>query len=210
MKRFPEGERLAVLVLCWLALDWDGKVWLMSIPDDFWHCLDALGIVCEAYRSGTGHDAVLVGGAATVIYTAGAFSSGDFDFVVINDQAFDQAMIASGFRREDRCGKLRVGYYHPDHPRYGVQAVGSALFDGRADRKRLFALQLREGPIVKLPRIEDMIADRLAQFAVASPSDDSRLRQATVLFRLAEKLDMGYLRLRCSEEGGDFTLLERL
>jgi hypothetical protein len=52
-----------------------------------------------------------------------------------------------------------------------------------------------------------MIADRLAQHAVSSPTDDSRLQQARYLFRLAEGLDISYLYRRMIEEGGDPALL---
>jgi hypothetical protein len=65
-----------------------------------------------------------------------------------------------------------------------------------------------EGGTVALPAIEDMIADRLGQHAAAAPaSDKSRLLQAKALFRLAEKPDIGYLRRRISDEGGDPALL---
>ncbi|MGI4939962.1 MAG: hypothetical protein ACRYHQ_05270, partial [Janthinobacterium lividum] len=55
---------------------------------------------------------------------------------------------------------------------------------------------------------EDLIADRLAQHSVASPTDDSRLRQARMLFGLAERLDRVYLLARIRDEGGDPALLE--
>jgi len=179
----------------------------MTIPEDFFDAMNQVSIACENYKLKSGYDAVLVGGAATVIFTDGAFSSGDFDFVAVNDEVFEKSMLESGFIKENRKGKLIIGYYHPDHPRYGFQCVSGALFDGKADRKRLFALKLRNDLTIKLPSIEDMIADRLAQYAVASPTDDSRLRQAKMLFSVAPTVDKEYVRRRIEEEGGDPSLL---
>ena len=57
-------------------------------------------------------------------------------------------------------------------------------------------------------QIEDLIADRLGQHAVASPTDDSRLRQARSLFLLGQDIDLAYLRRQVTEEGGDPALLD--
>ncbi len=91
----------------------------------------------EAYIQITGHSPVLVGGAATAIYTAGLFPSGDFDVVAANDEVFKATMLEQGFIPEDRAGKLRVGFYHPDHPNFGYQQVTGPLFDGLSDENRL-------------------------------------------------------------------------
>ncbi len=100
-----------------------------------------------------------------------------------------------------------VGFYHPNHPEYGFQQVSGQLFDGRSDRKRLVILPTTGGGAITLPSIEDMIADRLGQHAIASKTDDSRLQQAIWLFRLAEQMDRDYLLKRVIEEGGDPDLL---
>lgn len=178
-----------------------------DVPASFLEALAELAGAFRLYRETVGHDAVLVGGAATVLYTAGAFSSGDFDFVVIDDQVFGNVMAKCGFIKETRSGRLHIGYYHPQHPEYGFQAVSGALFDGRADRRRLVAVSVREGRHITLPAVEDIIADRLAQHSVAPPNDSSRLEQARLMFLLAAKIDMEYLRKRVEEEGGDISLL---
>ncbi|MBB2164353.1 hypothetical protein HLH26_07320 [Gluconacetobacter sp. 1b LMG 1731] len=180
----------------------------MSVPEEFLAALEPLGRACATYREITGTDAVLVGGAATVIYTDGAFNSSDFDLVALDDPAFNQAMTANGFKKEDRPGHLLFGFYHPEHPLFGFQAVSGPLFDGRADRRRLCKMALRDKKAtITLPAIEDMIADRLAQHAVASPGDSTRLEQARALFALAFECDEDYLRQRVNDEGGDFALL---
>jgi hypothetical protein len=180
----------------------------MPLQDGYIAALEQLGTAFQTYYQRTGHHAVLVGGAATAIYTAGAFPSGDFDIVAANSPAFDEALLQAGFRREDRAGHLLVGFYHPGHPEYGFQQVSGALFDGRADRDRLRVLSTSRGDQLALPSIEDMIADRLAQYAVASPTDDSRLLQARMLVKLADPIDRDYLLRRIHEEGGDPALLE--
>ena len=55
--------------------------------------------------------------------------------------------------------------------------------------------------------LEDRIADRLGQHAVASPADTSRLDQARALFGLANTLDKAYLLRRIRDDGGDPALL---
>lgn len=60
---------------------------------------------------------------------------------------------------------------------------------------------------VVLPSVEDMIADRLGQYAAAAPSDTSRLEQAKTLLALAPKVERSYLFKRICEEGGDPNLL---
>lgn len=130
--------------------------------------------------------------------------SGDFDVVAADADQFNAAMLAQGFQREDRGGRLLRGFYHPDHPRYGFEMVSGALFDGRADRGRLVRLVIGEGgAAVALPSVEDMIADRLGQHAAGGRSDASRLLQAKALFALATGIDDDYLRRRIVEEGGD-------
>lgn len=181
----------------------------MPFPAGYLEALETLAIACEEYHALTGGCAIVVGGTAAALYSAGEFQTGDFDLIAADDVSFDRAMIASGFVREDRLGHLAVGYYHPAHPAYGVQQVSGQLFDGRAEFERLVRIIVTLGPerAIVLPSIEDIIADRLAQYSVASPADESRLRQAVVLFRLADAPDLAYLKRRILEEGGDPALL---
>ncbi|MEH3108113.1 MAG: hypothetical protein PGN09_12800 [Sphingomonas fennica] len=67
---------------------------------------------------------------------------------------------------------------------------------------------MRGGHQLALPSFEDMIADRLAQHAIASPSDDSRLRQARMILAMAQGIDMDYLAKRVAEEDGDIGLID--
>lgn len=180
----------------------------MALPDDYIAALEQLAVAFETYKNQTGSEAVLVGGAATAILTQGLFPSGDFDVVAGRDQEFDQAMTTHGFRRENQPGYRIKGWYHPDHLDYGFEQVSGYLFDGRADRKRLIRLAVEPRGEIVIPSVEDMIADRLAAHSQASPTDDSRLRQARALFKLAETIDRDYLLERISDEGGDASLLD--
>ena len=150
---------------------------------------------------------VIVGGAAVVILTAGTFFSGDFDFVHPDDAAISQALLEHGFVEERRPGMLRIGWYHPEHPGFGFQQVSGTLFDGRSERSRQLIVGLPGGGEIRLPAVEDMIADRLGQHSVASPTDRSRLDQARVMLALSEGIDPIYLRRRIEDEGGDPALL---
>lgn len=180
----------------------------MGFSDDYLSALIAVAGVFRRYRLVAGVDAVLVGGAAVNVLTDGSFHSGDFDIQALDDDALDAAFLEEGFIREDRQGQLRFGYYHPAHPLFGFQQVSGALMDGRTDRKRLQRIRITMSASLVLPPVEDLIADRLGQHAVASPTDDSRLRQARALFALFGDLDLAYLRKRVAEEGGDMALLK--
>lgn len=181
----------------------------MPLPDDYRALLDILAAACSKYSQATsGGLAVLVGGAAAAIYTDGLFMSGDFDFVAADDAALRMAMLQAGLLAENRPGYLSRGFYHPAYPEYGVEQVTGPLFDGRADRERLVLITTAQSGEIALPAIEDLIADRLAQHeARGSLTDHSRLEQAKAMFRLAESLDILYLRKRVEQEGGDLSLL---
>jgi hypothetical protein len=174
----------------------------MALTPEYLAALELLGRVCEKYRIKTGAPAYLVGGAAVAIMTAGAFPSFDFDLVVASDEEFEAILLAHGFKREDRPGWLRFGYYHPEHPAFGWQLVTGPLFDGRSDRTRAVRFEVTQDSAVIFPPAEDLIADRLGQFE-ANRVDPSRLEQAQELFQVAETIDMDYLSRRVAEEGGN-------
>lgn len=133
--------------------------------------------------------------------------SADFDVVAADDAAFAHAMASAGFLAEQGTGHLAGGFYHPDHGQYTVEQVSRPLFDGLADCKRVIRLIVKEGSEIVIPAIEDLIADRLAQHAVSSRADASRLDQAQALFNMAERIDRHYLVRRIVEEGGDPALI---
>ena len=174
-----------------------------ALRADFVEALRRLAKVFDAYEAKAGARPVLAGGAAASIYTGGMITSGDFDVIAAADEVFDVVMADHGFRREDRAGHLLVGYYHPNVPTIGVQLVSGRLFEGRTDPQRITLLPIENGGTIALAPIEDMIADRLGQFAASGDRDEEMLEQARLLFKLAGDIDREYLIKRVLEETGD-------
>ena len=177
------------------------------LRSDFLEALRRLAGVFDAYESKVGSRPILVGGAAASIYTGGMITSGDFDVVAAADDVFDGVMADHGFKREDRVGHLLVGHYHPDIPTIGVQLVSGRLFEGRTDPQRITLLPIEDGGTIALAPIEDMIADRLGQYAASNQRDLEMLEQARLLSKLAGDIDKAYLIRRVLEETGDPALL---
>jgi hypothetical protein len=180
----------------------------MAIPDTYLALMGVLADAFEYYETTTGHYPVLVGGGAVAVQTQGAFMSGDFDLYAPRDAELEAALLKAGFVREERLGHMTGGFYHPEYPEYGVEAISGQLFDGRSDTSRLIRVPLSNTKGIVIPSFEDMIADRLGQFAASNGRDRTRLAQAQLLFRLAEEPNLHYLQTRIAEEGGDFNLLE--
>lgn len=122
---------------------------------------------------------------------------------MVADLGFEASLLAEGCRREDRSGRMRRGFYHPDLPRYGFERVSGALFDGRTDSARIQPVAVAPDAHVLFPPVEDLIADRLGQYAASNQHDHAMLRQARLLFRPAATPDRTYLRRRIVEETGD-------
>jgi hypothetical protein len=165
--------------------------------------LELLAKASSRYRAETGKYVVIVGGAAVSFYTLGAIYSGDFDMVA--DIAFERFLFAEGFRKEEGQQRFLKGYHHPDVPRLGFEFVSGSLFDGKSDADKLLAVPIHQSgdPEVLFPAIEDLIADRLGQYASSNNRDDSMLSQAILLFKLAADCDVAYLKRRIVEETGD-------
>jgi hypothetical protein len=175
---------------------------MSSLPPEFREALALLAGASADYREATGHRVVIVGGAAVSFYTQGAILSGDVDMVT--DIGFEPFLIARGFVKENRANRLRRGYFHPDLPTLGFEFVSGALFDGRSDRDKLLAVPIGgSGSEVIFPAIEDLIADRLGQYASSKDRDTEMLEQARLLFSLASDYDPTYLKRRITEESGD-------
>lgn len=180
----------------------------MSLPDAYIAVLQKMADAFSKYEAAVGYPPVLVGGAAVTVQTQGAFMSGDFDLYAPHDEVLHECLIQTGFVVDERIGRLAGGYYLPGFDEFGVEAISGQFFEGRADRDRLIRLSISPSSSIVIPSFEDMIADRLGQHEVAAKSDTSRLDQARAIFKLAENLDMNYLKRRIAEEGGDFHLLE--
>ncbi len=157
---------------------------------------------------------VLVGGAAVELYTGGAVTSGDFDFVSPWRDEFFAELRAFGFEAPDRPGWLKWALLHPDLD-FGVQVVSRPLMDGKADTNRVMLVDLTAEDAVKslslfLIPVEDLIADRMSQALAGRKIEESMQNQAIMLYRLTETLDKAYLDRRIREETGNDASLQML
>ena len=155
----------------------------------FIEALSLLARACDEVAAKGFERPILVGGAAVEFHTGSAVVSGDFDFVAEDQRAFEDALISYGFRREDRPGWLLRGLYHPELS-LGVEFVSGLLFDGRSDVQRVQLVEIVDGKAVAIAPVEDLIADRLGQYA--SGTAPEMLGQAIKLFQLADRLDEAY------------------
>jgi hypothetical protein len=166
---------------------------------EFEAALKLLGRAFEAVARQGFDRPILVGGAAVEFYTSGAVTSGDFDVVTLSDEPLQRALEAEGFLRENRQGYLQRGYYHP-HLAIGVEIVSGQLFDGHADKTKLTLVDLGDGSRVSIVAVEDIIADRMGQFASTAQGVSEMLDQAVKLFLLAGEIDETYIERRIKEE----------
>lgn len=145
---------------------------------------------------------VLVGGAAVEIYSNSAVATGDFDIVTAWQAEFETNLRALGFTRPTGAGVATRGWVHPELA-LGFEVVSSTLFSGLADRNRVRLLDLGEDGVAAIVSVEDVIADRVGQYASGTASD--MLDQARALLRLHPEVDFGYLDERIRyESAGDF------
>ena len=152
-----------------------------------------------------GHERpTLVGGAAVELYSSSAINTGDFDIVTGVQDIFGGILVEQGFVRPSGLGMAMRGWIHPDF-KLGFEVVSSTLLDGMAERDRVRQFSLDADGIVAVLSLEDMIADRVGQFA--SGAAPEMLGQARALFHLFSDVDLEYLERRVRyESGGDYGL----
>ena len=171
----------------------------MAFRREYLDALELLGEASEKLAKQGLSPPIIVGGAAVEYYTGAAIMTGDFDIVCAADQSLKDILVGLGFREENRQGHLLRGLYHPDLL-MAVEIVSGALFDGRADRDRLAVIRLEHGREVLIASIEDMIADRMGQYASSPRGAFDMLKQAMILLQLAENVDEPYLEERILAE----------
>ena len=147
---------------------------------------------------------VLVGGAAVELYSASAIATGDFDIATARQEEFEEELRELGFIRPSGPGKATRGWIHPDL-RLGFEVVTATLLDGMAERERVRLFSLDADGAAAVLSVEDIIADRVGQFA--SGTADDMLGQARILFSLFPDADLEYLERRIRHESsGDYGL----
>lgn len=140
---------------------------------------------------------ILVGGGAVELYTQGAVNTGDFDLVSTGQSALEAVMMTHGFVRPSGPGVATRGWIHPDL-KLGFEVVGSRLLDGYADTSLLQMIEVEAHGTVAVISVEDLIADRMGQYASRAAYD--MLGHAKALFTLSEGLDLHYMERRIREE----------
>jgi len=145
---------------------------------------------------------VLVGGAAVELYCGNAIATGDFDLSTGRQDVFEEALRAEGFIRPSGPGMATRGWIHPEL-KLGFEAVSDRLLDGNADRDRIRLIRVGDAGVIAVISVEDMIADRMGQYASGTARD--MLGQAKALFLLYPDADRAYMERRIREEtAGDY------
>lgn len=166
---------------------------------EFEAALRLLGRISKAMDEAGYRPPVIVGGAAVEIYTRGQVTTGDFDLSCGRQDILESEMVRQGFVRPSGPGVATRGWIHPEL-KLGFECVTDTLLDGMADRDMVQIIKLGADGEVAVISPEDMIADRMGQYASGSAPD--MLGQARALFALCEGLDKDYMQRRISEETG--------
>lgn len=145
---------------------------------------------------------VLVGGAAVEIYSLSAINTGDFDISTGAQDVFEEELQRHGFIRPSGPGMATRGWIHPEL-KLGFEVVSGNLLDGMADRDRVQLIDTGAGASVAIISLEDIIADRMGQYA--SGSAPMMFEQAKQLFDLYPDADLVYMDTRIRyETAGDY------
>jgi hypothetical protein len=146
---------------------------------------------------------ILVGGAAAEFYTVSALATGDFDMCTLAQQELEQEMQRLGFVRPSGRGQMLKGWVHPEL-KLGFEVVAEVPMDGNVDAAHIRLVQpVGEQSLFRVISVEDLIADRMGQFASGTAHD--RRDQARILLELHPDADMDYLERRIREESmGDY------
>lgn len=140
---------------------------------------------------------ILVGGAAVEFYTASAITTGDFDIVTPRQDEFEEELRRHGFIKPEGIGHTPLGWMHPAL-RLGFEVVSSTLLDGYADRSRVRMIDTGADGVASFISLEDMIADRMGQYASGTAPD--MLAQARALYAVYPDADRVYLDARIRHE----------
>ena len=140
---------------------------------------------------------VLVGGGAVELYSSSAIATGDMDIATPWQEEFEAALREQGFVRPSGAGQLTRGWVHPELA-MGFEVVSATLLDGEAERERVRLIDFGSDGTLEVMAVEDIIADRMGQYASGSAHD--MLGQAQALFRLHPDADLDYLDRRIRKE----------
>ncbi|MEQ8172977.1 MAG: DUF6036 family nucleotidyltransferase [Candidatus Eremiobacterota bacterium] len=132
---------------------------------------------------------VIVGGVALEFYSTGGYSTGDIDIIYPDVKVIGEKLQEWGFQKKGR-------HWINEELDIFIEIPGSYLSE---DEKKRITLVEIENLSVYLIGVEDLIIDRLNAFVHWQSTDDGYWAKE-LLFIYKEKLDMEYLKKRCSEE----------
>jgi hypothetical protein len=146
---------------------------------------------------------VLVGGGAVEFYTGSAVMTGDIDVTSPVQPELEEELQKLGFVRPSGPGKSTRGWIHPDLG-LGFEVVGNSPMGDTPDEVRVRLVHPIGGePGLRVLSLEDMIADRMGQYASGTARD--MLEQSRKLLPLVSKANRDYLDRRIrTETGGDY------
>ena len=164
----------------------------------FLEALRLLARVSEAMEARGLPRPVLVGGGAVEFYSGSALMTGDIDVTSPVQPELEEELRRLGFVRPSGAGQSLRGWIHPDLG-LGFEIVGTSPMGGGIDPSRLRVVAFAgEAARFRIVSVEDLIADRMGQFASGTAAE--MLGQARALFRLYPDLDCAYLGRRIGEE----------
>lgn len=141
---------------------------------------------------------VLVGGGAVEFYSGSAIMTGDMDVTIVAQPEFEEELQKLGFVRPSGPGKSTRGWVHPEIG-LGFEVVGSTPMDVSPDPVRVCLIEPLPGePEMRILSVEDMIADRMGQYASGTARE--MFDQARELASLAGGIDRDYLEHRIRTE----------
>lgn len=170
---------------------------------EFLDALRMLARVSEAMAARGLPRPVLVGGGAVEFYTGSAVMTGDIDVTSPVQPELEEELEKLGFVRPSGAGKSTRGWVHPDLG-LGFEVVGNCPMGDTPDEVRVRLVQPIDGePAVRMLSPEDMIADRMGQYASGTARE--MLEQARQLLPLVSRANRDYLDRRIRTESmGDY------
>ena len=150
---------------------------------------------------------ILVGGAAAELYSLSAVNTGDFDICTIRQSELEEELGRLGFVRPSGSGAMLKGMVHRDL-KLGFEIVAEVPMDGNVDAAHVRLVEpIGESALFRVISVEDLIADRVGQYASGSAPD--RREQARLLLGLHPGVDRAYLDRRIRQESmGDYGLAD--
>ncbi|MBS4031325.1 MAG: UbiD family decarboxylase [Clostridiales bacterium] len=135
--------------------------------------------------------AIIVGGHAVEIYTAGNYATADVDLVLNGQQRAAEVFAKLGFTKDH-------GERHWYHEELGLPIeIPDSNLAGSLDK--VYRVDLENGFYVDIIGIEDLILDRL-RAAVYWNSDDDRHWALTLLVSQWDDIDFDYLSAEAKKE----------